>query len=142
MVLLHKDFGACNLLVDPSDCHLTGVVDWAEAVIGPFGTNLHSIQAFAGAMHLKNGWLRFPDYDKLEVTFWTQFTREVGGLSEEMMGTIKKARLLGFLLSHGFTSRLGASAPVPLRDDEHGRYHMMFLDGYLISEGTRMDGID
>ena len=36
MVLLHRDFGMSNILVDES-CHLTGVIDWAEAEICPFG---------------------------------------------------------------------------------------------------------
>ncbi|OAQ95666.1 hypothetical protein LLEC1_06488 [Akanthomyces lecanii] len=138
MVLLHKDFGSCNLLVDKDLCHLTGVIDWAEALIGPFGTNLHSVQAFAGSMHLRNGWSTFPDYHPLEQRFWATLSAEVGGLSEEMVTTIKEARLLGLLLSHGFTSRLAnEGAPVPLKDDEHGRYHMMFLDGYLVNLSTK-----
>lgn len=44
MVLLHKDFGDCNIMVEEESCHLVGVIDWAEAEIAPFGTNLHSLQ--------------------------------------------------------------------------------------------------
>lgn len=110
MVLLDKDFGACNLLVDPESCCLKGVIDWAEAAISPFGLNLHSLQAFAGSMHLRNGWSRFPDYDALERTFWSTFNTEVGGLPSKTLVTIKKARILGHLLSHGFTSRLANEA--------------------------------
>ncbi len=43
MVLLHTDFRPCHLLVDKDSCHLNGVVDWADALIGPFGTNLHFV---------------------------------------------------------------------------------------------------
>ncbi|KAM3516438.1 hypothetical protein NHJ13051_009914 [Beauveria bassiana] len=142
MALLHKDFGACNLLVNPDSCHLTGVIDWAEATIGPFGTNLHSVQAFTGSMHLRNGWSRFPDYEQLEQLFWLNFAKEVGGMPEQTLTTIKKARVLGFLLSHGFTSRLANEAtPTPLKDDDYGRYHMMYLDGYLVDPATKMDGV-
>ncbi|EGX91068.1 Aminoglycoside phosphotransferase [Cordyceps militaris CM01] len=141
MVLLHKDFGSSNVLVEKDSCHLTGVIDWAEASIGPFGTNLHSIQSFAGSMHLRNGWTRFPDYEAFEQRFWSTLGTKVGGLSEETVITIKKARVLGLLLSHGFTSRLAnEAAPAPLKDDDHGRYHTMYLDGYLVNPSTKMDG--
>ncbi|UNI23523.1 hypothetical protein JDV02_009342 [Purpureocillium takamizusanense] len=33
MVLLHKDFGTCNIIVDEVTCDLVGVIDWAEATI-------------------------------------------------------------------------------------------------------------
>ncbi|OQE28130.1 hypothetical protein PENFLA_c005G08840 [Penicillium flavigenum] len=42
MVLVHKDVGVNDVMVDADDNHLVGVIDWAEAEIGPFGTNLHS----------------------------------------------------------------------------------------------------
>ncbi|OAA63964.1 Aminoglycoside phosphotransferase [Cordyceps fumosorosea ARSEF 2679] len=52
MALVHRDFGACNVLVDAETCHLRGVIDWAEAVVCPFGLNLHSVVSFAGTMRL------------------------------------------------------------------------------------------
>lgn len=55
MVLLHKDFGDCNIIVEAESCRLVGVIDWAEADIGPFGTNLHSLQDLMSNLHLKNG---------------------------------------------------------------------------------------
>jgi len=53
MVLLHRDFSACNIMVDRISCHLTGIIDWAEAEICPFGQNLDSLQAITGTLHLK-----------------------------------------------------------------------------------------
>lgn len=52
MVLLHRDFGTGNIMADGISCHLTGIIDWAEAEICPFGQNL---QALTDALHLKNG---------------------------------------------------------------------------------------
>ncbi|KAJ5709144.1 hypothetical protein N7493_010478 [Penicillium malachiteum] len=46
MVLIHKDFGVPNVMVDDKYNHLVGVIDWAEAEIGPFGTNFHSLEQF------------------------------------------------------------------------------------------------
>ena len=65
MVLLHHDFYGCNIMVDETSCHLTGVIDWAEAEIGPFGQNLDSLQALTGTLHLKTGWTRYEDYSAL-----------------------------------------------------------------------------
>ncbi|KAM3453992.1 hypothetical protein NHJ6243_009004 [Beauveria neobassiana] len=113
----------------------------AEATVRPFGLDLHFLQRFAGAMHLSNGWSRFPDYDAVEETFWAAFTRQVGSLGDQTIRNIKRARVLGVLLSHGFTSRLANQPePVVLKDDDHGRYQMMYLDGYLINPATRLDG--
>jgi hypothetical protein len=56
MVLLHKDFGDCNIMVDETTCHLVGVIDWAEAEIGPFGLNLSSLQNLSRKLHLRDGW--------------------------------------------------------------------------------------
>ncbi|KAK3339417.1 hypothetical protein B0H65DRAFT_511635 [Neurospora tetraspora] len=140
MVLLHRDFGACNIIVDEATCHLVGVIDWAEAEVCPFGLNLHSLGFLTGKLHLRNGWTRYEDYHVLQDTFWERFKEEVGGLSDDQLRTIKLAGALGLLLSSGFTSRLANKPkPVPIGDDEHGRYNMMSLDGFLINPLTKFD---
>lgn len=143
MVLLHKDFGDCNIMVEDETCHLVGVIDWAEAEIGPFGTNLHSLQDLMSKFHLKHGWIRYDDYDELVATFWKTLSDEVGGLDEDTIKAIKAARVLGLLLSWGFTSRLADEPiPVPIKDDESGRYNMMVIDGLLMNPATRFEGLD
>lgn len=37
IVILHKDFGVCNVMVDANNNHMVGNIDWAEAEIGPLG---------------------------------------------------------------------------------------------------------
>lgn len=143
MVLLHRDFGSCNIIVDGVTCHLVGVIDWAEAEVCPFGLNLHSLQSLTGKLHLRNGWTRFEDYDTLQDIFWKSFRQEVGGLSDDQLRTIKLARALGLLLSCGFTSRLANEPePAPIGDDEHGRYNMVSLDGFLVNPQTKFDGLE
>lgn len=143
MVLLHKDFGTCNILVDEVTCHLVGVIDWAEAEICPFGLNLHSLQSLTGKLHLRDGWTRYDDYDSLHNVFWTTFIDEVGGLTNECIQTIRLARITGLLLSRGFTSRLANEPePVPIGDDERGRYNMLSLDGFLLHPATKFEGVD
>lgn len=114
MVLLHKDFGVCNVMVNDT-CNLVGVIDWAEAEIAPFGLNLHSHQWLISKIHLKHGWTRFDDYVVLEETFWNTLGEEAGGLGNETIKVIKAARITGLLLSRGFTSRLANEpGPVPI----------------------------
>ncbi|GES63522.1 hypothetical protein ATEIFO6365_0007020900 [Aspergillus terreus] len=138
MVLLHKDFGVRNIIVNETSCNLVGVVDWAGAEVAPFGLNLHSHQRLISKIHLKTGWVRYDDYTILEDIFWSTFNKEAGGLGNETIETIKAARIVGLLLSRGFTSRLpNAPAPVPIRDDESGAYKMRDLDGLLINPSTR-----
>ena len=138
MVLLHKEFGTCNVMVDSDSGDLVGVIDWAEAEIGPFGLNLHSLQPLISKFHLKNGWIRYEDYDNLQECFWKILCDEVGGLSKETIRAIKSARVVGLLLSSGFTSRLAnMPEPVPIRDDETGAYNMLDLNGLLINPATR-----
>lgn len=140
MVLLHSDFSTCNIMVDEVSCHLTGVIDWAEAEICPFGLNLHSLESITGTLHLRNGWRRYENYEALWDVFWGAFRDEVDDLSAETMETINMSRIMGLLLSRGFTRRLANMEPaVPIRDDETGRYNMMFLDGFLLDPATRFD---
>ncbi|KAK3994287.1 hypothetical protein QBC44DRAFT_349077 [Cladorrhinum sp. PSN332] len=143
LVLLHQDFGDCNIIVEEESCHLVGVIDWAEAEIGPFGKNLYSLQYLMSKLHLKNGWIRYEDYDDLERSFWETFSDEVGGLSDDTTKAIKAARVLGLLQSRGFTSRFAnMPKPVPIKDDAGGRYNMMILDGLLLNPATRLEGLD
>lgn len=143
MVLLHKDFGTCNIMVDSTSCRLVGVIDWAEAEIGPFGLNLYSIQPLISKFHLKHGWIRYKDYGILQEIFWSTLCAEVGGLRVETIQAIKSARVLGVLLSSGFTSRLAnMPEPVPIRDDESGAYNMRDLDGLLVNPDTKFTELD
>lgn len=129
----------CNVMVDANDNHLVGVIDWAEAEIGPFGTNLHSLQQFMSKYRLGVGWIRYDYYDALSETFWSILSADVGAIEEEMIRTIKYAMIVGILLSHGFTSRLAnMQKPEPIRDDESGAYEMLGLDGLLIVPATKL----
>lgn len=143
MVLLHKDFGDCNIMVEEESCHLVGVIDWAEAEVGPFGTDLHSLQDLMSKLHLKNGWIRYEDDDDLALIFWETLSNQVGGLDEDTIKAIKAARVLGLLRSWGFTSRLAnMPEPVPIKDDDSGRYSMMILDGLLLNPTTRFEELN
>lgn len=138
-VLVHNDLRSTNLLVSEPDCHLVGVVDWAEAATTPFGMNLHELLTISGELRLQKGVVWFEDHKTLQETFWEVLRAEVG-LGEEEVITIKAARVLGLLRSHGFTNRLASSPkPAPIGDDKVGRYNMLYLDGLLLNPETKYD---
>jgi len=140
MVLLHRDLTSSNIMVDEDTCHLVSVIDWAEAEVCPFGLNLDTLEMLTGKLHRRDGWIRYEDHAALHTGFWDAFSREVGGLSEQQIKLIKIARMLGLLLSRGFTSRLADQPkPVPIGDDETGRYNTLSLDGFLINPQTKFD---
>lgn len=98
-------------MVDSSSRYLTGVIDWAEAEICPFGQNLYALEVFTGTLHLKNGWRRYDDYEVLRDTFWSTFQHEAGGISSATVKTIRIARIMGLLRSSGFMIQLAKSRP-------------------------------
>jgi hypothetical protein len=143
MVLLHSDFSSCNIMVDESTGRLTGVIDWAEAVVCPFGQNLYTLEDFSGTMHRENGWRQYEDYNDFQETFWKTFDAEVGGLPPTTMQAIKASRIIGCLLTHGFIRSLaGEKPPIPIQDDEKGRYNRQYLDAYLLRVDTRFEDLN
>ena len=49
-VLTHSDLSNTNILVDSDSGHLTGVVDWADARIEPFGIALWGLESMLRVM--------------------------------------------------------------------------------------------
>jgi hypothetical protein len=63
---------------------------------------------------------------------------EARALDDNTIRAIKAARIVGLLLSRGFTSRvINMPEPVPIWDDESGAYNMHDLDGLLINPAIR-----
>jgi hypothetical protein len=69
-----------NILVDPNTGHITGVVDWAEAGILPFGISLWGFENALGYMD-SQGRHYYSYHCALMDLFWQTFERAVGGVS-------------------------------------------------------------
>ncbi len=100
LVLTHGDLCEMNLLVDPATGQLTGVVDWAEARILPFGLALYGLENVLGWMD-GEGWHYFEQAPALRESFWRAF-QEQTGVGEEMMESIEVARMVGLFYRYGF----------------------------------------
>jgi hypothetical protein len=102
-VLTHGDLNEMNFLVDESSGHLTGVIDWAEAKILPFGMNLWGFENILGYMDL-NGWHYFDQHASLRTLFWETFNSTVvaNEATVRLQSVIDCARRMGILLRYGF----------------------------------------
>lgn len=101
LVLSHDDLCKMNIFVDPRTGHATGIVDWAEARILPFGISLWGFENILGYID-SQGWHYYSNHYQLENLFWQRFQKIVGGVSEVDRQAIRVARLAGFFLRYGF----------------------------------------
>lgn len=139
MVLTHGDLCEMNFLVDEHSGHLTGVIDWAEAEILPFGFNLWGVENLLGYMD-GNGWNYFEGYEDLRAVFWETFYSAVVVAEEEdgvrasevlcqKQDTINVARRMGILFRYGFFWDENLREKVPVQEGDSG---MRYLDAFFL----------
>ncbi|KAL3587855.1 hypothetical protein FPOAC2_13754 [Fusarium poae] len=124
MVLNHGDLSEMNILVDPLTGRITGVIDWAEAKICPFGISLWGLENILGSMD-SQGWRYHLHHCSLRAQFWRTFEEAVGGVSEDDRQAIQIARMAGLFLQYGFTWEDGGGEPV-----KEGTASFMYLDAF------------
>lgn len=104
MVLTHGDLCEMNFLVDERSGNLTGVIDWAETEVLPFGLGLWGLENILGYMDM-HGWHYFDRQADLRALFWKAFhsavSQEDGSLLRKQ-GAIDLARRMGVLLRYAF----------------------------------------
>ncbi|KAF1986077.1 hypothetical protein K402DRAFT_421636 [Aulographum hederae CBS 113979] len=123
---MHDDLCEMNILVDPTDSHITGIIDWADAKVLPFGLALWGVVNALGWMD-SEGWRWYGNYEDLEDLFWTSFRGAVGDMSEQEMVSIRVASTLGFFLRYGFAWDDG----VRRRPVKEENYSMRYLDAFF-----------
>lgn len=118
VVLNHGDLIPSNILVDEDTWRITGLVDWAEAEMLPFGTCLYGLEYLLGFMDnpLSDGCLQpgghavFRYFDiaaELRELFWMRLLDAVPELDGRLRD-VKVMRDLGVLLWRGFAWDEGA----------------------------------
>lgn len=117
-----------NILVDPHTGHITGVVDWCDASIQPFGFALYALENALGSMGPK-GWKWFDDAEDLREAFWRAF-REQTGLTEHQERTVRLAGRAGILIRYGTAYDSGFSGIPGVRDPNSEDFG--YLDALLL----------
>jgi len=121
-----------NIFVDPNTGHITGIIDWAEARILPFGISLWGFENILGYMD-SQGWHYYKNHHKLENFFWQTFEETVGGVSEADRHAIRVARMAGFFLRYGFVWEDGGRE-IPAKEPDSA---LRYLDAFCAT-GDRL----
>ncbi|KAG8427692.1 hypothetical protein J3459_006450 [Metarhizium acridum] len=93
-----------NIHVDEATGHITGIVDWADAKIAPFGVCLASMEVVLGIQN-RTDWHFHPNHHSLRQLFWNTFYSVTGHVSNDDRYTMAIARLFGFFRNHGFEEK-------------------------------------
>ncbi|KAJ5382560.1 hypothetical protein N7517_000471 [Penicillium concentricum] len=75
-VLSHRDLNVMNILANPKTGNITGIVDWAESRILPFGFALYGLKNLLGWMD-STGRHYYDHHRELEILFWKTFRGEL-----------------------------------------------------------------
>lgn len=125
-----------NILVSLETGRITGIVDWAEARVQPFGFALWGLENLFGEMRADR-WKESESRLDLRHLFWERFSTlidvENNDLKSRLGRKIRLARDIGILIQRGFTWENGVNVrPVTDGDASSIRY----LDAFLsVSQG-------
>ncbi|QKX56544.1 uncharacterized protein TRUGW13939_03649 [Talaromyces rugulosus] len=104
---MHRDYQSRFELLSEKTGHITGIIDWPEATISPFGMSLWGLENLLGFMD-HNGWHYYTNSDTLRSLFWEEFERtSTKSLSSDDKRAIQIARMAGLFLLHGFSWSTG-----------------------------------
>lgn len=101
IALQHGDILENNIHVEEVTGHITGIVDWPDAFMAPFGVSLGGVEILLG-IQTHNDWHFHPSHVDLRQQFWNTLYSDIGQVSELDKRSIEVARLMGLLRTHGF----------------------------------------
>ncbi|KAK0613030.1 hypothetical protein B0T17DRAFT_511387 [Bombardia bombarda] len=100
MVVQHDDLLEHNIHVDEATGRITGIVDWQDAVIAPFGVSLSGLETVLD-VQTSSTWHLHPSHLDLREIFWDKFYETTGEISEVDRRSMEIARLFGLFRLHG-----------------------------------------
>ncbi|KAK3291611.1 uncharacterized protein B0H64DRAFT_366987 [Chaetomium fimeti] len=124
----HGDLSERNILANPATGEITGIIDWAEAGILPFGFALYALDSLLGYL----GWVFYHAADYLRDEFWRVFREVVGGVSQSEMELIQLARQVGLFLRYGIPYKPGRKGVVGVGGANNTS--LKILDGLIPAE--------
>lgn len=127
-VVTHNDLSCGNILIEPATGHLSGIVDWAEVTIEPFGLSLYGLQAIIGLTD-QNGYHYLEAADTNRDIFRQVFKQETNLQGEQAV--LEQARVLGVLLRFGFVWDTEARMRKPPTKQRDLDFLQVCLDGLL-----------
>lgn len=136
-VLSHQDLCEMNILVDPETGSITGIIDWAEARILPFGFSLWGFENVLGYMN-SEGWHYHDNRHELQRIFWQTFRMEAKNLSDDDLRLIQITRMAGLFCRYGFSWDGKVCKSV---NDESNASSFRYLDAFCAAEDWELERI-
>lgn len=134
MVINHWDILENNIHVDIQTGHLTGIVDWGDAEVGPFALQLWGLENIIGIRTTTE--MRFhSQHVQLRRLFWQKFYRKIGDVSESVKEAIHTARMIGIFLANGDF----AGAPADAKEMEEAVLKSITLE--FLDVGLKTSGV-
>jgi hypothetical protein len=128
IVLNHDDLLEMNIHVDEGTGRITGIVDWADAIIAPFGTSLGGLETILG-VQTSSRWYFHPNHNYFRTQFWETFYEVTGYLSENDRRAIEIGRIFGLFRTYGFDRRPEKDNAAPL---EEGDEEFVCLEAFCL----------
>lgn len=100
MVINHWDLLENNIHVDVQTGHLTGIVDWRDAKVGPFATQLWGLENIL-RIRKTTGMCFYSQHIEMRRLFWQTLYQKIGDVSEDVQDAIQTARMVGIFLANG-----------------------------------------
>lgn len=99
MVINHWDLLENNIHVDMQTGSITGIVDWRDAEMGPFGTQFWGLENLLG-VRTGNGMRFHQRHVELRRLFWETLYAKMGGVPEDVRAAIRAARMIGIYFAN------------------------------------------
>ncbi|KAK4043109.1 hypothetical protein C8A01DRAFT_32748 [Parachaetomium inaequale] len=138
LVVTHGDLSEMNILANPETGEITGIIDWAEAGIQPFGFALYALDNILGYL-TPSGWVFHTTAEHLQHEFWRIFCGLVGGLSQCEMELIQLARQAGLFLRYGNPYKPGRKGVVGVGGTENT---IKVLDALIPGPSPHLPGLN
>ncbi|KAJ5710179.1 hypothetical protein N7493_009771 [Penicillium malachiteum] len=126
-VLSHRDLNVMNILVNPGTGNITGIVDWAESRVLPFGFALYGLEILLSWMN-SEGWHYYDHHRELESPFWQTFREEAQGFSNADLHSIRAARMAGLFYQYAFIFDAKGAVKNVLVSESNGSFP--YLDAF------------
>lgn len=128
----HTDLLENNIRADPTTGKLTGICDWADTEISPFGMSLGGVENILGIPK----WIKksgrtdhvyHANHRELRELFYGELYGAMGEVSDGDKERVEEARLVGLFLSNAWRYDEDENQ-LPAGEDDHG---LQYLDAVL-----------
>lgn len=97
----HTNLRENNIHVSTETGGLTGICDWRDVTVSPFGVSLGGLEGMLGFASLRETWVYHANQQELRDLFWETLYEAMGDVSAEQKELMDVARLIGLFMANG-----------------------------------------